>query len=67
MNIKEKPEVADVRLINNHLSIELNGKVSIAPLVRLMVAEGVEIEEIRKGKASLEEAFLKLMRENNDR
>ena len=65
--LKEKPEVAAVRLVNNHLSIELKGKVNIAPLVRLMVAEGVEIEEIRKGKASLEEAFLKLMRENNDR
>ena len=61
--LKSRPEVTDVSLVNDHLSIELKGPVSIAPLVKLMVAEGVEIEEVRKGKESLEEAFLALMEE----
>lgn len=61
--LKTRPEVADVTLVNDRLSIELKGEVSISPLVRLLVTEDVNIEEIRKGKASFEEVFLTLMKE----
>ena len=64
--LKQKSEVTEVELKNDRLSIELSGDVSIAPLVNIMVSEGVEIEEVRKGKATLEEAFLKLMEEENN-
>ena len=43
------------------LHITLAEDMTAAPLVRLMVEEGIEIEEVRRGAASLEEAFLKLM------
>ena len=35
--------------------------MEIAPLVNLLVSGGVEIEEVRKSKASLEETFLELV------
>lgn len=59
--LKARPEVARAELQNNHLLIELRGSAEIAPLVSLLVAQGVQVEEVRKGQASLEEAFLNLM------
>jgi len=61
--LKKRQEVTSAEVDNSSLIINLTDEVSIAPLVTFMVAEGVEIEEIRKGTASLEDAFLKLMEE----
>ncbi len=35
--LRERPEVADVALQNNHLTIELRGESKVAPLVSLIV------------------------------
>lgn len=62
--LKDRAEVARLQYTQNnqnHLTIHLQNTVSVAPLVSLLVREGVEIEEVRKGKASLEEAFLSLV------
>lgn len=61
--LRARPEVEAVNLQNSHLSIELRQNVENAPLVSLLVGAGVEIEEVRRGKASLEEVFLTLMEE----
>jgi ABC-2 type transport system ATP-binding protein len=61
--LQARPEVAAVARQNSHLSIELRGNVETAPLVSLLVGAGAEIEEVRRGKASLEEVFLTLMEE----
>jgi ABC-2 type transport system ATP-binding protein len=63
--LRERPEVADVELQNNHLTIELRGESEVGPLVSLLVHAGAEVEEVRKGKASLEDVFLTLMEEEN--
>ncbi len=73
--LRERPEVANVELHdynnnNSHLAIELRGgsegrRTEIAPLVTLIVQSGGEIEEVRRGKASLEDVFLTLMEEDN--
>jgi ABC-2 type transport system ATP-binding protein len=63
--LKARAEVSTVELHNNHLSIQLHQTVDVAPLVSLMVSEGVLVEEVRKGKANLEEVFLTLMEEEN--
>jgi ABC-2 type transport system ATP-binding protein len=52
-------------LHNSHLNIELRGESKIGPLVSLIVRSGGEVEEIRRGKASLEDVFLTLMEEEN--
>jgi len=63
--LRERPEVANVALNNSHLTIELRGESKIGPLVSLIVRSGGEVEEVRRGKASLEDVFLTLMEEEN--
>jgi ABC-2 type transport system ATP-binding protein len=63
--LRERPEVANAELQNNHLTIELRGESKVGPLVSLIVRSGGEVEEVRKGKASLEDVFLTLMEEEN--
>lgn len=61
--LRERPEVAHADLHNNHLLLELRGESEMGPLVSLLVHAGAEVEEVRRGKASLEEVFLTLMEE----
>jgi len=61
--LKTRSEVSSAKRQNGHLSIHLRAETDIAPLVNLMVSAGVEVEEVRKGTASLEEAFLTMMEE----
>jgi ABC-2 type transport system ATP-binding protein len=61
--LRIRPEVAAVSPQNGHIDIELKHETETAPLVSLLVGAGAEIEEVRKGKASLEEVFLGLMDE----
>jgi len=59
-------EVVSVKVNENQLIVELNKNIEIAPLVNLIVNEGAQVEEVHKNRTSLEEAFLKLMAEEND-
>lgn len=61
--LRERPEVAHADLHNSHLVLELRGESEMGPLVRLLVQAGAEVEEVRRGKASLEDVFLTLMEE----
>ena len=64
--LKNRSEVRSLRVQNDSISIELSGPVEVAPLVRLLVTGGAEIEEVRKDKANLEELFLALVGENEN-
>jgi ABC-2 type transport system ATP-binding protein len=48
---------------NEHLAIDLHEGADVAPLVSLVVSAGAQVEEVRRGQASLEEVFLTLMEE----
>jgi ABC-2 type transport system ATP-binding protein len=61
--LREQPEVAYADLNNSHLLLELRGESEMGPLVSLLVHAGAEVEEVRRGKASLEDVFLTLMEE----
>ena len=61
--LRARPEVTAAELQNGRLLIDLCGEMDIAPLISLIVRAGAEVEEVHKGKASLEEAFLTLMEE----
>ncbi|MBF6612151.1 MAG: ABC transporter ATP-binding protein [Chloroflexi bacterium] len=63
--LRARPEVAHAELQGDHLTIELRVESRIAPLVSLIVQSGAEIEEVRRGKASLEDVFLTLMGEED--
>ncbi len=59
--LQSQPLVSATNLQGNRLTITLHKQTSAAPLVKMLVNAGVEIEEVRKGSASLEEVFLSLM------
>ena len=61
--LRARPEVAAAEVKNHHLEIDLRQEADVAPLVSLMVSAGVQVEEVRRGRASLEEVFLTLMEE----
>jgi len=61
--LRARPEVAAVEVHGDHLVINLRQETDAAPLVRLMVSAGVQVEQVRRGQASLEEVFLTLMEE----
>jgi ABC-2 type transport system ATP-binding protein len=61
--LRARPEVAAVEVENRHLEISLREETDTAPLVSLLVGEGVQVQEVRHGKASLEEVFVTLMEE----
>jgi ABC-2 type transport system ATP-binding protein len=61
--LRARPEVAAAEVENSHLEIDLQGETDVAGLVSMLVGEGVQVQEVRRGKASLEEVFLTLMEE----
>ncbi|RKX22805.1 MAG: ABC transporter ATP-binding protein [Candidatus Zixiibacteriota bacterium] len=64
--VRSLPQVNSVLLHNDHLQVTLEPDTEIAPLVSLLVREGVEVEEVHKGQSSLEEAFVALMQEEDN-
>lgn len=61
--LQTQPCVAAAEIRNGHLLINLRENTDTAPLIQLLVNEGVQVEEVRRGKASLEEVFVTLMEE----
>jgi ABC-2 type transport system ATP-binding protein len=64
--LRARPEVRGVAVTEDGLTIDLQPGLPNAPLVRLMVEAGTQLEEIRRSKASLEELFLKLVEEEGE-
>ena len=59
--LRLRPEISSAEAKNGTLMLSLRAETPVAPLVRLLVEAGCDIEEVRKGAASLEQAFLTLM------
>jgi ABC-2 type transport system ATP-binding protein len=66
--LRSRPEVEGATLENGHLLIDLRRggteQPRAAPLVAALVGAGAQIEEVRRGQASLEDVFLSLMEED---
>lgn len=62
--LRSNPQVRRANATGGTLSIDLEDSSRIAPLVRMLVEAGVEIEEVCKAKASLEDTFLELVEED---
>ena len=61
--LRARPEVAAATAQNSHLIIDLREGAETAPLISLLVGAGAQVEEVRRGKASLEDVFLTMMQE----
>jgi ABC-2 type transport system ATP-binding protein len=64
--LRARSEVAAVKANNGRLVLDLCQEMEVAPLISLLVGTGAEVEEIRRGKASLEDVFLTLVKEEQD-
>lgn len=62
--IRSRPEVASASLQNSRLIVELSRETEVAPLITLIVNQGGQVEQVQKGKASLEDVFMTLMQED---
>ncbi|NLG83900.1 MAG: ABC transporter ATP-binding protein [Firmicutes bacterium] len=61
--LSARNEVLAITREEGRLTLDLRPGADQAPLVRAMVEAGVEVEEVRKTRASLEEVFLALVEE----
>ena len=64
-DLDARPEVQSVSLRGDSLSIGLAHGASVAPIVAWLVQHDVAVEEVRKARATLEDAFLDLMGPDN--
>ena len=59
--VRARAEVASVGADDGRLSLALRDGASVAPIVALLVQHDVAVEEVRRARATLEDAFLDLM------
>jgi ABC-2 type transport system ATP-binding protein len=64
--LRAMPDVGSVRWENSHVSLQLERGTGVAPLVKMLVGCGVQIEGVHKDEASLEDVFLDLMQEEKE-
>jgi ABC-2 type transport system ATP-binding protein len=57
------PEVKAVEAGNGHLYIDLLQETETSDVISFLVGQGVKVDEVRRGMASLEDVFLTLMEE----
>ncbi len=69
--LRARPEVTGATIESGHLLIDLRGsgaeQPKAAPLVAALVGAGAQIEEVRRGQASLEDVFLALMEDDRSK
>ena len=64
--LQGREDVKEVWIDNGRMSLDLRENARMAPIVSYLVSKDVEIEEVRKGKASLEEAFIAMLEEERE-
>jgi len=62
--LQRHPLIAGAEMTDERLSLDLHEDASASSLVRLVVQSGAEVEEVRRGKANLEDVFMALMEES---
>jgi ABC-2 type transport system ATP-binding protein len=64
--LRDQQAVRHATVNDGSLVLNLQNGSTAAPLVRLLVESGAEVEEVRKAKVSLEDVFLALVEEDRD-
>ncbi len=60
-SLLEFDHVTAIARQNGFMEIEFDGEIDAAPIVSLLVENGVQVQEVRKSRASLEDVFLALV------
>lgn len=66
-SLGREPQVKGVRPDHGGWIVSLDDAATAAPIVRWLVAQGVDVEEVRPERASLEDAFLQLVGDDASR
>lgn len=61
--LQARSDVESANIENGHLIVALRDTDKAAPIVAALVGAGAEVEEVRRGQASLEDVFMTLMQE----
>ena len=61
--LRGHPEVRSVARENGHLILEPRGHGRVAPLVSILVGSGVQVEEVRPMRSTLEDVFFSILGE----
>jgi ABC-2 type transport system ATP-binding protein len=64
--VRDATGVLEVRLENSRLVLDLDQDVRTPDIVRIVIDRGGEIEEVRRGAETLEEAFMNLLEASDD-
>jgi len=64
--LRRNPDVTSAELSDHTVTVEFDHPVEVAPIVSLLVSKGVQVEEVRKGQASLEDVFMALVQEDQE-
>ena len=62
--LQSRPEVVQVKANALELKMKLEADADVAPIIREIVTSGADVEEVVRGKGSLEEFFIELMEES---
>jgi ABC-2 type transport system ATP-binding protein len=65
-HLQSLPFVAGIQQSNGSITLDLTDQSESASLIKILVNDGVQVEEVQKSKVNLEEVFLSLMESNND-
>ncbi len=65
-DLRRNRDIVSARVDDHHLTVEFAKPVEMAPIVSLLVSKGAQVEEVRKGQASLEDVFMTLMQEEQE-
>jgi ABC-2 type transport system ATP-binding protein len=63
--LEQHPQITSVQRQDQHVRVQVKEGFDSGPLIPILITYGINIEEIRKGKSSLEDVFLTLMEEEN--
>src|SRR5262249_22805787 len=66
IKLRDHRDVRSAEVHDGMLVLELQDGATAAPMVRILVESGAEVEEVRKAKISLEDVFLALVEEDRD-
>ena len=62
--LQSRPEVVQVKANALELKMKLEADADVTPIIREIVTSGADVEEVVRGKGSLEEFFIELMEES---
>ncbi len=61
--LQRRPDVVEVKTAIDGIKLRLESDAPVAPIVREIVSGGADVEEVVRGKGSLEDFFIELMEE----